>query len=99
MRFEGGGHDDELEIGPALSLQTQCACERDIAVEVALVKFIKEDRANSAQVRVPEQLAKKDAFGNKSDSGTLRRDSFEANLVADLITDLAVALEGNARRE
>ena len=38
---EGGGHDRELQIGTRRRLELQGAGERDVAVEMALVKFIK----------------------------------------------------------
>ncbi len=46
-----------LQIGPALLLQIERAGERDVAVEMPLVEFVEDDRADPAQLRVGEHLA------------------------------------------
>jgi hypothetical protein len=43
--------------------------EGDIAIDVALVKLVKQDRGHTAQVGVGEQLAEQDALGFELDAG------------------------------
>jgi hypothetical protein len=75
------------------------ASEGDVTVEMALVKLIEEDGRDSAQLRILDELAQEDTFGDEANAGPIRGDVFETDLVADLVTEPALALGGDARRE
>ena len=79
--------------GRARFLQLQRARERDVAVKMALVKFVEENRRHAAQLRILDQLAQQNSFGDEANARPRRRDVFEANLVADFVAEPAVALE------
>ena len=78
--------------------------ECDVAVEMALMKFIEENRGDGAQLRILNELAQQNSFGDEANPGAVGSDVFEANLVADFVTEPPVALGGDtggeqARRE
>ena len=98
-RIQGRGHDGEFQIGARRRLELERASERDVAVEMALVKFIEENRGDAAQLRILNELSQEDSFGDEADAGAIGRDVFEADLVADFVTEPAVALGGDARGE
>jgi len=66
---------------------------------MALVEFVEKDGGDAAQFRVLNQLAQENAFGDKANPRTPRRDVFETNLVADLIAEPTLPLGGDARGE
>ncbi len=66
---------------------------------MTLVKFIKENRGDAAQLRILNELSQEDSFGHEANPGAIRRNVFEANLVADFFTEPAVALGSDSRSE
>ncbi len=98
-RIQRRGHDGEFEIGARRRLELEGAGERDVAVEMALVKFIEENRGDAAQLRILNELAQEDSFGDEANAGAIGGDVFEADLVADFVAEPAVALGGDARGE
>ena len=44
-------HDDDQKIGPRRLLDLQRARQRDVAVEMALVKFVEDQRADAVSIR------------------------------------------------
>src|SRR5471032_749876 len=66
---------------------------------MALVKFIEENRGDATQLRILNELPQEDSFGHEADAGAIRRDVFEANLVADFFTEPAVTLGSDSRSE
>ena len=66
--------------------------EGDVAVKVPLVKFIEENRGDGTQLWILNELAQQNSFGDEADPGAVGSDVFEANLVADFVTEPAVAL-------
>ena len=90
-----GGHDDDEQIGSGSFLDLQGASESDVAVEMAFVKFVKENGADAGEVGVVEHLPEDDAFGDVPDSGLRRGDIVEPDLVTDFLADFAAARTGN----
>ena len=88
-----------LQVGPVGLLQVQRAGQRDVAVEVALVELVEDERRDAAQLRVLDHLPQQDAFGDEADAGVGAGDVLEANLVADLAAELGLAFPGDARRQ
>ena len=86
--IECRGHHADLQIRPARLLQLSRPCQRDVAVEMPLVKFVEEDCGDIAQLRVVDQLAQQNSFGHETNSRFFRDDIFESNLVADFATEL-----------
>ena len=96
---ERGGHDDEPEFGPVLFLKIESAGEGDVAVEMSLVKLVEDDRADAAQRRIGEHLAKQHAFGHEADACPRRADAIEPNLITDFVPKPNAALLRDTRRE
>jgi hypothetical protein len=66
---------------------------------MALVKFVEEDRGDPAQLRVLDQLAEQNSFGDEADTRALGGEVFEADLVTDFIPEADVTFGGDARGE
>ena len=98
-RVQGRGHDGEFEIGARGGLELEGASEGDVAVEMALVEFIEENRGDAAQLRILNELPQENSFGDEADAGAIGGDVFEADLVADFVAEPAVALGGDAGGE
>jgi hypothetical protein len=75
------------------------ASQRDVAIEVALVKFIEENHGNAAQLRILNELSQENSFGHEADASAIRRDVFETNLVAYFFTEPTVTLGSDSRSE
>ena len=71
-----------------LFLNVQCAGERDVAVEMALVKFIEDDGGNSFERGVGDELAEQNAFGLEFDFRRRADAILEAHLIADFAAKL-----------
>ncbi len=96
---ECGRHDHQLEVGPEVFLQVQRPGQGDVAVEMALVEFVENDRPNARQARVGQHLPQQNALRDKPDPGARGADAVEPDLVADLAPGLAAALAGDTCRE
>ena len=97
--FQRGGHDDQLQVGTGRFLDAERAGEGDVAVEVAFVEFVEEDRADAAQRRVAEHLAQEDALGDVLDAGACAGDVVQADAVADLRAERDATLPRDAGGE
>jgi len=78
-------------------LEIEGAGEGYIAVEVALVEFVKEDGGDVFKAGILEQLAEEDAFRYEADAGFVRDDAIEPYLVSDFLAELGLALPGDTR--
>jgi hypothetical protein len=95
--LQRGGHHDQRQIRPFL-LQPAQERERDVAVQMPLVKLVEEDRGHAPQVRIPQEAPREDALGHEADPRPRARDVLEAHLVADHLADLLAQLVGHAAR-
>jgi hypothetical protein len=66
---------------------------------MALVKFVEENRADVAEKRIGDHLAKKDAFGHETDPSCATCHIIESNLVPDFTPELDVALRRDPGRK
>ena len=96
VRVERGRHDDQQQVGPRGFLELQRLREGDIAVDVALVEFVEQDRGHARQIGLRQHLAQEDAFGLEMDARFGAADGLEADLVADLAAEFHAALFGHA---
>ena len=96
LGLERGGHDDDFEIGAARLLQSLGQGQGDVAQEIALVKFIEDDHGDAVKAGVVLEPAQENALGDKTDAGAEAGAVVEADLVADLGAERAVALPGHA---
>jgi hypothetical protein len=71
----------------------QGASEGDVTVKMALMKFVKEDRRDAAQLGILQELTKENSLGDESNSGLLRRDLLEPDLVSNLVAEAGVPFE------
>jgi hypothetical protein len=92
-------HDDDDEIGTRGLLDLQRARQSDVAVKMALVKLIEEERADALQSRVGQHLAQEHAFGHVTDPRSGRSNVVEPHLVPDLAAEFYSARLRNPRRK
>ena len=88
-----------MRSGRERRLELEGAGQGDVAVEMALVKFIEKNRGDAAQLRILNQLAQENSFGDEANAGAIGGDVFEADLVTDFVTEAAIALGRDARGE
>ncbi len=79
---DGGGGDDDLEVGAAGEQLLQVA-ENEVNVQAALVRLIEDERVVAAQLLVPLHLGQQDAVGHDLDQRVVTGVICEAHLVAD----------------
>jgi hypothetical protein len=72
--------------------------EDEIALEVALVELVEDDRAHPAQLGVAAQALEHHALGRVDDARARRRLVVEADAVPDLFAQRTAALGGDATR-
>jgi hypothetical protein len=93
---ERGGHNENLEVGTFIFLQVECAGEGDVAIKMALVELVKDERGDAGKFLVLNDLAEEDAFGDESDPCFGAGDIFKTDLVSDFAAELGFAFEGDA---
>ena len=77
--------------GRGVCLELQRAGEGDVAVKMALVKFVEEDRGDAAQVRIVNAIGGGGCLPSRSECACIRRDIFEPDLIADFVAETAIA--------
>ena len=82
-----------------LLLQIERAGERDVAIEVPLVKLVEDDHADAAEAGIGEHLAQEHALGHEANARPGGADAVEPNLVPDFLAEPRLSLKGDARRE
>ena len=96
---EGRRHDDDLQVGASRRLQGKGLGQRDVAVEVPLVKLVEEQGAHTREVRIPEHLAHENSLRDKEQAGRGAGGIIKPDAVADLVADAPSALMGYPGRE
>ena len=87
-------HHHQAQLGPPRA-QPGDQRQREIAVEVALVKLVDDHAADAAQLAVGEQPAGQDTLGREPDPRLRPDAAVEPDLVADLPADLTAPLGGD----
>ena len=85
----------EAQIGAQVRLHVERERGAEIAVEMALVEFVEQDRADAGELRIVLDHARQDAFGDDFDARRRRDAAFEADAVADRRADVFAALRGH----
>ena len=98
-RIEGGGHHDDEQVGPALFLDVQRAGQRNVAVEMPLVEFVKDQGLNSCECRVLDQLTQQNSFGLELDARSAAGHVLKSDLVTHLTAKLHPQFVCHPRRE
>jgi hypothetical protein len=65
-----------------LLLYVQGPGERDVAIEVPLVKFVEDDGLNAPEFRIGNQLPEQNAFGLEFDARGRAREILKPHLIA-----------------
>ncbi len=91
-----GGHDSELEVGAAGLLEIFDEGQGDVAEEIALVEFVKEDDADVGERAVVLEPAEEDALGDKADARAEGGLVVETDLIADFCAEFDLAFPGDA---
>ena len=91
--------DWSAKVGPRGFLDLQGAGEGDVAVEMAFVELVEEDRRDAGQHGVGEHLAQEDALGDVFDARAGAGNVVEADAVADLRAERRVAFARHAGGE
>ncbi len=77
LGVERGRHDDQNQVGTNLAADFAQECQREVAVQVPLVKFVENDGADGFEEWVGQELAREDSLGQKAEPGVLRSPPFE----------------------
>ena len=80
-------------------MQIERASEGDVAIEMALMKFVEHDRRDVAQLRIVDQLSQQNSLGNETNARLRGRHFLEPNLIAGFVTKPAISFSSNAGRE
>jgi hypothetical protein len=95
--IDRGRRDDDLEVG-ALRLESPQVSQQEIDVEAALVRLVDDDGVVRPQVPIPLRLGEQDAVGHDLEETPGAGALGEAHLVADVATQGAGKLLGDAGR-
>src|SRR5258706_639832 len=93
--IERGRHHDDSYLRPC-SLEALQECKRKIAVQVALVEFVEDNRVDALEGWVGQQATGEDALRDKSQTRTRPDPLFETDLVADRSANLFVEFPGDS---
>jgi len=93
--IERGRHHDDSYLRPC-SLEALQECKRKIAVQVALVEFVEDNRVDALEGWVGQQATGEDALRDKSQTRTRPDPLFETDLVADRSANLFVQFPGDS---
>src|SRR5947199_2591138 len=66
---------------------------------MGFVEFVEQNRRNSFQLRILNQLPQQNAFGDKANPGCFGDDAFEPHLVANILSKVYRTLVRDAGRE
>ena len=91
-------HGGEAEVGAACLLETPQECERDVALEVALVDLVEQHRSHAAKGRVGDEAACEHALGDEAHPRPAARHVLEPHGVPDGLADALAELVGDAPR-
>ena len=97
--IQGRGHDDDDQVGAMLFLDVQRTRQRDVAVEMAFVKFIEDDGRDTRELVVLNELPQQDAFGLEFDFGGHADAILESYLITNLMPELHVKFLRDTGRE
>ena len=67
--IERGRHDDQDQVGAHLPPDLAQQRQRQVAIQVALVKFVEDDGADRFEERVGQELPGQDALGQEPQAG------------------------------
>jgi hypothetical protein len=98
LPVEGRRHHQQAQIiaQPRLGIETEGQCQ--IAMKMALMKFVEDHQSHPVEGRILLQAARQDSFGNHLDAGLLRHLVLKADPVADALAGRLTQLIGHARR-
>jgi hypothetical protein len=85
-------HDDNAQVRPDGLLDEAHKAECKIAVEAALVKFVKDYDTVFFEERVAAKETRNQTWRDGEDAGKWTTLAIEANAIADLVAELAAAL-------
>ncbi|MPM43209.1 hypothetical protein SDC9_89882 [bioreactor metagenome] len=97
LGVDGGGGDDDLQVGAAWQQLLEIA-EQEVDVERPLVGLVDDDRVPRPQVAVVGDPGEQDAVGHHRQGRLTLRLAGEPDLVADLVTELDRHLLGDPFR-
>ena len=89
LGVDGGGGDDDFEVGAARQQALQVA-QDEVDVEAALVRLVDDQRVVAQQPPVPLHLGQQDAVGHQLDQRLVAGVVVEPHLVADGGAELGV---------
>ena len=95
LRVDGGGGDDECEVGSARQ-QAREVAEQEVDVEAALVRLVENDRVVAQKVWVRSDLGEQDAVRHELDERARAGVVAEPDAVPDGAADDGLGLLGDA---
>ncbi len=99
LGIQCGGHDEQMQIRTLMRLQSFHQSECDIAEQIALMKFIEENRADIRERGVILQPAQQDAFRHETNARAERSVVIKANLVTDFLAERHIPFPRHARSD
>ena len=97
--IQGGRHHQDLKIWTLCLLEVQRPRQGDVAIEVAFVELIENERRNTFESRVLNHLPQEHALSNKANARLRAADILKADLVSHFLTEIHFAFPGNATSE
>jgi hypothetical protein len=79
-------------------LQPAQQSEREVAIEMALVKLVKQHRADAGEFGIAQQPPREHPFRHKSQTCVRTADILKANLIADRFAEFFLKLTSHAAR-
>ena len=96
LRVDGGGGDDDLEVGPARQQALEVA-QDEVDVQAALVRLVNDQRVVTKQPPVALHLGQQDAVGHQLDQRLVAGVVVEPHLIAHGRAELGAQLLGDPR--
>src|SRR5437660_11165226 len=97
LGIQSRGHDENSQIWPR-PLQSFQQSQREIGLEMALVKFIEHYRSHTFQRRIRKQSSRKYPFGDKAQARAWPNRFLKPDLVSDRLSHGFAEFRSNSTR-
>ena len=86
--FQGGGHDQDLQVRSHLALDIQCQGQAKVGLQAALVELVEDQQRHPFQQRIVLDAAGQDPFGHDLDPGCRGDPAVKSDAVSDGLPQL-----------
>ena len=95
--IESRRHDNDSEFGPR-TLQSLQQCQSEIAIQMALMKFVENNGGHALQIGIGKQSPGEYALSNKSQPSTRANRFFKPDLISNGLADLLAKFRCDSAR-